>query len=656
MDYTPPVSPPALISKAEARYAAYMKLGTPLKDLNWIEENPDGDKTRVTVWRWDMDPKRFDIWVDSGGIVTRVRDTTPHEICPAYAHTRFNGVKRIEGTKRGANFLFENDKWTMWDALNGFWLPGYSPKVESLDTFEVGDGQGFQDRSAFYPSEGVPPTEYYPDDARTPNALTPAGEVAYGLGVSHRFYKQFLGIDSTNQFSDPIHASIHGGFKYDNAFYAAGLCECLFFGDGSRGSGDSTPGEPGFKNLTSLDVVSHELTHALNYHTSRLYYWGDAGGMNEGNSDVFAKAIEFWAVNEGGDIPTTNDKDKWLIGKDMLFLNGGWRPLRWMYKPSLDGLSFDYADTPRLDELDDPHFTSGPLNRWFFYMSEGVVDENGDPDFRSDRLIEGWPFPIGATKAFRIWASTAAALRQDASYSDAYWMSLRFAKQFYGEESPEVYATRMTWAAVGGVPRKELEAVVARVSNLNPVPGEVVAIRGGGFFHGSRLYVGDVFVPSSRLSEGEIQFQVTSNTPSGMIIVENGRGRSYAAFSLQPTQGPHYKVFSVDKTLIQRGETVTVTWDIRNATTVKLDGVNVSSAGSQSKTLLDSHTFYLSADGSMRSIEVLVRDFDINQDGKIDVFDAIEIISKYGKDGPTDLDGDGTTDNDDLNNLLGRIK
>jgi hypothetical protein len=655
MDIPPPV--PALISVAEARHAAYLKLGTPLKDLNWIEENLDGDKTRVTVWRWDSNPKRFDVWVDNTGLVSRMLDTTPHELCPAYAHTRYNGVKPIVGTKNGANVQFENDTYMIWDALNGFWLPGFSPLAESDGTAEIGDGRGYEDRERYYPDNGPPPEDTYPQELRRPNAMTPVGEVAYGLEVSHRFYKRFLGVDATNPLGKKIHASIHGGFQYDNAFYAAGMCECLFFGDGSIGNGVVTDQEFGFKNLTSLDIVAHELTHALNYNTSRLYYWGDAGGINEGNSDVFAKAIEFWAVDEGNEILTVPDKDKWLVGKDMLFLDGQWRPLRYMYKPSLDNLSFDYADTPRTEERDDPHFTSGPLNRWFYYMSEGVASEfNPDPDLRSDRLIEGWPFPIGATKAINIWWFTQRALRQDASYADAYWMSLRFAEQLYGADSPELYATRMTWAAVGAVPRKSLEAVVSGISNLAPVPGEVVAIRGGGFYAGSRLYVGDVLVPMSRLSEGELQFTVTTNTPSGKVVVENGRGRSYAHFSLNPVEGPYFRVFAVDKRVLQRGETVTVSWAVENAAAVFLNGDPVSPVGSLSKTLLFDHTFTLKANGSTRSLEVLVRDFDINQDGKVDVYDALEIVSRYGKEGNTDLDGSGNTDDVDLNNLLGRIK
>jgi hypothetical protein len=656
MDIPPPV--PALISVAEARHAAYLKLGTPLKDLNWIEENPDGDKTRVTVWRWDDNPKRFDIWVDNQGLVSRLLDTTPHELCPAYAHTRYNGVKPITGTKNGASVKLKNDLFTVWDAENGFWLPGYSPIAETDGTAEVGDGGGFLDRVNYWPDQGTPPFDFYPPELRTPNAMTPAGEVAYGMEVSLRFFDRFMGIKKINPFVDFINASIHGGFKYDNAFYAAGMCECLFFGDGSRGDGNSEPGDPGFKNLTSLDIVSHELTHAVNYNGSRLYYWGDAGGMNEGNSDVFAKAIEFWADGgETNEILTSKAKDKWLIGKDMLFMDGKWRALRFMYKPSLDGYSFDYADTPRPQELDDPHFTSGPLNRWFFFMCEGVDHENGpEPDFRSEKLIEGWPFPVGGTKALKIWAATQGALRQDASYSDAYWMSLRFAEQFYGADSPEVYATRATWAAVGAVPRKSIEAVVTRVSNLNPVPGEIVAIRGGGFYAGSRLYIGDVLVPMYRVAEGELQFTTTATTPSGKIVVENGRGRSYAHFTLNPVEGPYFRVFAVDKRIVQRGESVTVTWSVQNAAVVTLDGVIVTPDGSLVKTVTNDHQFTLQANGSTRILEVLVRDFDINSDGKIDVFDALEVVSRYGKDGNTDLDGNGTTDNDDLNNLLGRIK
>ena len=650
--------PAYVASVSEARMVAFQGVGGRLEDFRWVGETPEGVQTRVTLWRWNDDPKRFDVWVDQSGLVTRLLDTTPHEICPAYAHTRFNGVKPIVGTKNGGNVQLRNDQYKIWDAENGFWLPGYSPLAETLEGVEVGDGSGYLDKDGDWVGQTEPPRLVYPDELRTRNAMTPAGEVAFGLEASFRLYKLALGVEHLyNPIKGPMNATIHGGFKYDNAFYAAGLCECLFFGDGSRGDGNSDGTAPGFTNLTSLDVVAHELHHSYTLNTSNLNYWGDAGGLNEASSDIFAKAVQLWVdAGEPAEIPDTAAKDKWTIGHNMLYLNGVWRPLRWMYKPSKDGLSFDYADEYRPGDRDDPHFTSGPLNRWFYFMSQGVQAEGRDFDLTSTRLGEGWPWPIGAHKALQILATASLSLRNDASYADLAWNAIRVAGDKFGEGSKEQYATRATFAAVGAYPRQFMEAVVTGVSDQEPAYGADVAIRGGGFHPWSVVLVGGVQTQATVWDSRTIVVRVGTSTPAGLVVVENGFGRSYAAFSMTPKDGPRIASFTVDKTVVEPGELVTLAWEVGNADSVTVDGVTYPPTGTVSLPVTETHVFTLAAGGVVRTVRVIVRTADLDGNGTVSLYDALDVLAGYGKDGVTDLDGNGTTDETDLLIVLRRIK
>ena len=125
----------------------------------------------------------------------------------------------------------------------------------------------------------------------------------------------------------------------------------MTYGDGA---GNAHP-------LTSLDVAGHEMSHGVTENTAGLDYTGDAGGLNEATSDIFGTAVEFYANN--ADRP-----GDYLIG-EKININGNGTPLRYMDKPSKDGGSQDCWSNS-LGSL-DPHYSSGPLNHWFYLASEG---------------------------------------------------------------------------------------------------------------------------------------------------------------------------------------------------------------------------------------------------------------------------------------------
>jgi Zn-dependent metalloprotease len=86
-----------------------------------------------------------------------------------------------------------------------------------------------------------------------------------------------------------VHATVHYAQGYDNAFFDGNQ---LVFGDGD--GSDFSPLAGG------LDVVAHEFTHGVTYHTAKLGMEGQNGALNEALSDIFGCFIEGnWKMGEG---------------------------------------------------------------------------------------------------------------------------------------------------------------------------------------------------------------------------------------------------------------------------------------------------------------------------------------------------------------------
>ena len=73
------------------------------------------------------------------------------------------------------------------------------------------------------------------------------------------------------------------------------------------------------------------MTHGVTENTAGLVYAGEAGGLNEATSDIFGTAVEWYANNAA-------DNPDYLIG-ELININGNGTPLRYMDRPSRDGVS-----------------------------------------------------------------------------------------------------------------------------------------------------------------------------------------------------------------------------------------------------------------------------------------------------------------------------
>lgn len=265
------------------------------------------------------------------------------------------------------------------------------------------------------------------------NGQTAAVNAHFGVLATWDFYKQIFGRNGIDDLGSPTYNRVHASNTYDNAFWSDG-CFCMSYGDGSF------PAAGGFKSMGVLDVTGHELTHGVASHTAGLIYDGESGGLNEANSDIFGTMTEFWVANgRGSTIGDTGGN--WLIGEQLSDF-----PLRAMFRPSLDGASAD-AWSPGLRNL-DVHYSSGPMNRAFFFLSQGALPVAVSSDYSSGYLPAGMR-GIGNDKAAAIWyRALTVYLFPSSDYLSARTGSLEAAADLFGGQSNEYRAVQNAFAAI----------------------------------------------------------------------------------------------------------------------------------------------------------------------------------------------------------------
>ncbi len=331
------------------------------------------------------------------------------------------GLQSITETHEGVDA-----SWTASD----WWFDG-----NPVNTW--GDGRQF----VMYPYGGETST----------NGQTAAVDAHYGMALTWDFYQNVFGrygID--NQGTSPIsvvHVVDQYGYYYDNAYWSDFVFG-MFYSDGTKNPGvDPNTGLPtvadpnGFNTLTSIDIIGHEMTHGVTANSDALEYDGESGGLNEATSDFMGSMVEAYATRKPGDddaIPNTGTD--WLMGAQISD-----SPLRSMIHPSIDGVSADhwYAGIQYLDV----HFSSGPLNRFFYFLAQGASpDKNADS--YSPYLPEGMK-GIGNDHAAHIWYTAMTEwLTPQAKYADARNAAINAAVEDFGPGTPEVDAVKKAFAAI----------------------------------------------------------------------------------------------------------------------------------------------------------------------------------------------------------------
>jgi Zn-dependent metalloprotease len=258
----------------------------------------------------------------------------------------------------------------------------------------------------------------------------PSGDVAVdeaydGLGATYALYLDAYGRRSVDDADRPLPATVHYGRDYDNAF---GNGERMVFGDGD--------GELFQRFTIAVDVIGHELTHAVTEQTTGLAYQGQSGALNESVSDVFGSLVKQRAL--GQDAAAAD----WLIGAGL-------------FTDRVEGVALRSMKAPGT-AYDDDVLGRDPQPVHLRDLVE-TTDDNGGVHINSG--IPNHAFYLAATAigghawevTGRIWYDTlvAGGLSSTADFAAFAAVTVRSAQGRFGPA--EEQAVRTAWEAVGVV-------------------------------------------------------------------------------------------------------------------------------------------------------------------------------------------------------------
>ena len=262
-----------------------------------------------------------------------------------------------------------------------------------------------------------------------PNGQTAGVDAHYGLDRTLAYYANVLGRNGIDNAGRATYSRVHYSNNYDNAFWSDS-CFCMTYGDGSA-----------FTTLTALDVAGHEVTHGVTSVAAGLVYSGESGGLNESMSDIHGTMVEYYTLGNGTTtVPATATGADFLIGEDLRAT-----PLRYMDRPSRDGQSRD-AWSSTLGSI-DVHYSSGPMNRAFYFLSQGAGTTAGANNYSS--YLPCGMTGIGNDQAARIaYRALEVYMTSNTNYAAARTAFLSAATDLYTASSAQYQAVVNAFAAI----------------------------------------------------------------------------------------------------------------------------------------------------------------------------------------------------------------
>ncbi|TIC92867.1 Protease PrtS [Colletotrichum higginsianum] len=255
------------------------------------------------------------------------------------------------------------------------------------------------------------------DDKAANDAFDNVGDVL-------KMYKDkfdWVSIDNKNM---NVVSSVHFGEQYENAFWDPERMQ-MVFGDGGEFLNNFTG---------TIDVIGHELAHAVTEHTSPLDYQGMSGALNEHICDVFGIIVKQIAENEKA------DEADWLIGEGCIM-------------PGVKGVALRSMKLPGT-AYNDPRFGKDPQPAHFkdyvptFEDNGGVHIYSGIPN-RAFYLVARAFGGFSYEKAGPIWwkAITSGRIPPRCTFLQFADVTTEMAEEIYGEEAGIV--VRDAWDEVG---------------------------------------------------------------------------------------------------------------------------------------------------------------------------------------------------------------
>ena len=348
------------------------------------------------------------VYVDAhtGEIINRV-PIIKHAAATGTAATRYSGSRSIDTDSNAGSYRLR-------DYTRG----------QGIETYDMNNGTNYNNAVDFIDNDNNWTAAEWDNAAKDNAAL----DAHWGAMMT---YDYFMTVHNRNSFDGNgaiIKSYVHYSSNYENAFWNGSV---MTYGDGNTR----------FDALTSLDVVAHEIGHAVTENTANLVYEKESGALNEGFSDIWGASVEYFAAPE---------KSTWLIGEDIDLQQAA---LRSMSDPKSLGQPDTYQGTNWYDvngctpsqtnNYCGVHTNSGVLNHWFYILSVG---KSGTNDLGTSYNVTG----LGITTAAKIaYRAEAVYLGANATYNDARNFTIQAAEDLYGAGSNEVIQTTNAWNAVG---------------------------------------------------------------------------------------------------------------------------------------------------------------------------------------------------------------
>ncbi|WP_155891066.1 M4 family metallopeptidase [Ectobacillus panaciterrae] len=320
---------------------------------------------------------------------------------------QFNAINEVTGSGTGVlgnegNFevTYKNDKYYLADETRGNGINTYNAKNMNEYLFLL------LSRYIGYTGKEITSLSQRFDDPAAVDAHVSAQKV-------YDYYKNTMGRNSFDNTGAKLISSVHVGKGWNNAAWNGVQ---MIYGDG-----DGT----NFIPLSAgLDVVGHEITHAVTEHTAGLVYNNESGALNESLSDIMGAMI---------------DRDDWEMGEDIYTPGIQNDSLRSMKDPASQGYP-DHYSKRYIGENDNGgvHINSSINNKAAYLISEGGTHYGVD--------VVG----IGREKTEQIYYRTLTKyLTATSNFSMMRQAAIQAATDLYGENSEEVKAVTKAYDAVG---------------------------------------------------------------------------------------------------------------------------------------------------------------------------------------------------------------
>ncbi|MEC3884644.1 M4 family metallopeptidase [Halobacillus sp. HZG1] len=271
----------------------------------------------------------------------------------------------------------------------------------------------FSQLLGYHGEEVVNGHKFFSDPAAV-DAHVHAGEV-------YDYFKETFDRNSFDDAGARMISSVHVGENWNNAAWNGVQ---MMYGDGD--------GETFLPLSGALDVIGHELTHAVTDRSADLIYEDEPGALNESMSDILGAMV---------------DRDDWLMGEDIYTPGKEGDGLRSLKDPSSIPHPFypdrgypDHYSELYTGDLDNGgvHINSSINNKAAYLLSEGGTHYEVN--------VEG----VGREATEQIYyRALTKYLTESSDFSMMREAAIQSAVDLYGESSQEAASVASAYDAVG---------------------------------------------------------------------------------------------------------------------------------------------------------------------------------------------------------------